>query len=121
YLASIDVWMESHCPWVNPANSRDEAWKEAFRTEFPYTTVRNFASPPGRHTNNPKGTRASIYAFPLEGLPEGGLERATLKLAKWERVVYDTSDSNGNGLTTDFVPYYPNTNAVYGLLFSVDA
>lgn len=121
YLASIDVWMESHCPWVNPANSRDAAWKETFRSEFPYTTVRNFASPPGRHTNNPKGTRASIYAFPLEGLPEGGLERATLKLAKWERVVYDTSDSNGNGLTTDFVPYYPNTNAVFDLLFSVDA
>ncbi len=121
YLSSIDLWMESHCPWLNPSNTHDSAWKETFRSEFPYTTVRNFASAPGRHTSNPRGTRVSIYAFPLEKVLEDGLERATLKLAKWPRVVYDTSDTNNNGSTTDFIPYYSNTVAISDLLFSVDA
>jgi|GEM_PF-3119083 hypothetical protein len=120
YLQSIDPWMESHCPWLNPENTYDAAWKETFRSEFPYTIVRNFASHPGRHSSNPKGTRASIYAFPLSGVPED-LERATLKLAKWERVVVDTKDTNNNGSTTDFVPHYSSTIEVYDMLFSVDA
>lgn len=109
-----------NCPWLSSENEHDEN-QDTFRAEFPYTAARNFATAPGRHGSNPRGTRAGIYSFPLESVPEGDLERATLKLAKWTRVRQDTKDSDEDGSTTDYIPYYDNPVAFYELPFSVDA
>lgn len=110
-----------NCPWLSPENEHDDYAEAEFRREFPYSAAKNFSSPPGRHGSTPRGTRVAIYSFPLADVPTGGLERATLKLAKWTRVRLDEKDKDGDGSITDYIPYYSNPPSLDDLPFSVDA